>query len=379
MAQPSICFVAHNAYGSLTGSNEQHAGGIERQQSNMAIWLAKRGWSVSMVCWGDSVAQDEFVSGVRIVPMCRRGSGFPGLRFFHPRWTSLISSLALANASLYYYNCGDLALGQIAMWAKYRRKPVVFSVPSDPDCDPALPALRSLREKMLYRYGLLNTENIIVQTKRQAEMLQAGFAKSSTVLAMPCTGFHSARKSQRSERLQVLWVGRLSVEKRPDWVIEAATRLPDVDFVVVGDANKESEYAPHIRQRAALLSNVSLAGRQPYEKMGNFFSNADLLCCTSAYEGFPNAFLEAWSVALPVVTTCDPDGIVASRQLGFHVANVDELVHSIAKLRDDFRMRITMGSEAMRYFTQNHTLDSAMAKFEDYFRAVLEKQRTVQI
>jgi glycosyltransferase involved in cell wall biosynthesis len=378
MAQPSICFVAHNAFASLTGSNDQHAGGIERQQATMAVWLAKRGWRVSLVCWGDSVAGDEWVSGVRVVPMCQRRSGVPGLRFFYPRWTSLNASLASANASLYYYNCGDLSLGQIVMWAKRRCRSVVFSVPSDPDCDPALPALKSKREKVLYRYGLGNTEHIIVQTNRQAKMLQNGFAKSSTVLAMPCRGFQSVRKSQNRERLQVLWVGRLSVEKRPDWIIEAAARMPDLDFTVVGDANKETPYALSVREQAARLPNLSLVGRVPYEQMGDYFSRADLLCCTSVYEGFPNAFLEAWSVSLPVITTCDPDGIVTSRSFGFHVSSVDELVQSIGKLCDDYQMRITMGSEAMRYFTQNHTLDSAMEKFDDYFRAVLAKHRTAQ-
>ena len=128
----SICFVAHNALAALTGRNRQHAGGIERQQTTMAIWLAARGWDVSMIVWDDPDDAATEAHGVKIIRLCSLDDGLPVLRFLHPRWTSLNTALAAADADLYYYNCGDLGLGQIVAWARRRGKPVVFSVPSDP-------------------------------------------------------------------------------------------------------------------------------------------------------------------------------------------------------------------------------------------------------
>lgn len=373
-AQPSICFVAHNAYGSLTGDNDRHAGGIERQQATMAVWLAQHGWLVSMVCWRETTAPQASVSGVRIVPMCERHDGVPVLRFLYPRWTSLNRALTAADADLYYYNCGDLVLGQIVMWARRRGKPVVFSVPSDPDCDPALPALSSRRERYLYRYGLTHTEHIIVQSARQLEMLRSGFSRDATVLAMPCIGFSPGADEHRSSgRLRALWVGRLSGEKRPDWIIEAARRMPDVDFTIVGDANRDSDYATRMRQLGSALPNVAMPGRVPYNRMADYYSRADVLCCTSVYEGFPNVFLEGWSAGLPVVTTCDPDALVVSEGLGFHITDIDGLVQSLATLSTESRKRITMGEAAIRYFKEKHTLNAAMAGFDDYFRGVLSQ------
>lgn len=371
-AQPSICFVAHNAYSSLTGENDRHAGGIERQQATMAVWLAQRGWRVSMICWRESADQAASVSGVRIVPMCGRSDGLPVLRFFHPRWTSLNQALTAAGADLYYYNCGDLGLGQIAVWAKRYGKSVVYSVPSDPDCDPALPTLSSWRERHLYRYGLNNTAHIIVQSKRQLELLKSGFSRDATVLAMPCIGFTGTNGDKHcSGRLQVLWVGRLSVEKRPDWIIEAATRMPDIDFTIVGDANRETEHAARMRRLGAALPNVSMPGRVPYNRMADYYGRADVLCCTSLYEGFPNVFLEGWSAGLPVVTTCDPDDIVVSQGLGYYIRNIEELVQSLETLSVNIRKRITMGDAAMRYFEERHTLNAAMTGFDNYFKGVL--------
>ena len=37
-----------------------------------------------------------------------------------------------------------------------------------------------------------------------------------------------------------------------------------------------------------------------------------MLLSTSDFEGFPNTFLEAWSVGLPIVSTFDPDTVFAA-------------------------------------------------------------------
>ena len=228
---------------------------------------------------------------------------------------------------------------------------MVFSVPSDPDCDPALPALGSLRERVLYRYGLTRCEHIIVQSAKQQGMLEAGFGKASTPLRMPCVGFSGSAVELQAEerRFNVLWVGRISEEKRPDWVQELARALPDIDFTIVGGPNRDSEYSRRVLSDEAALPNVSFVGRIAHEDMGPYYARADLLACTSVYEGFPNVFLEAWSVGTPVVTTCD----------------------AIRRLAADAGLHKQMCASARGYFDNNHRLDPAMEAFEAYFIDVL--------
>ena len=47
----SICLVAHNAAGAMFGGDQGHIGGVERQTSLMARWLAARGYGVSVLTW----------------------------------------------------------------------------------------------------------------------------------------------------------------------------------------------------------------------------------------------------------------------------------------------------------------------------------------
>ena len=61
------------------------------------------------------------------------------------------------------------------------------------------------------------------------------------------------------------------------------------------------------------MPNVTLHGRVERERMPSLYQDALCLCCTSVLEGFPNTFLEAWSVGLPVVSSFDPDHLIAER------------------------------------------------------------------
>ena len=108
--KPSICFVAHFAYGALTGGESGHVGGVERQTSLMAKWLAKRGYKVSMLTWDEGQKDGVEIDSVKVFKMCRKDDGIKGFRFFHPRWNSLNAAMERANADIYHQNCGSKCL-----------------------------------------------------------------------------------------------------------------------------------------------------------------------------------------------------------------------------------------------------------------------------
>ena len=106
--------------------------------------------------------------------------------------------------------------------------------------------------------------------------------------------------------------------------------------------------------------------------MGPYYAQADLLICTSVYEGFPNVFLEAWSVGTPVVTTCDPDGLIDREGLGAAAADLDVMAAAIGKLAADKDLHRRVSTASRDYFDSNHRLDPAMRAFENYFVDVLD-------
>jgi len=369
-SMPSICFVAHNAYGVLAGQDKGHIGGIERQQSLMALWMAEHGHDVSMITWNQGQG-DCTIKGVKVFAFCRREEGLRGLRFFHPRWTGLNKAMYRANADIYYYNCGDLGLGQVTFWSSLHGKKTVYSVANNPDCDPQLPSLKPLRERVLYRYGLRNADQVVAQTLYQQEMLQSGFNIHAEVIPMPCAGFGSVKPLDHNyESPRILWIGRFSWEKRLEWLLDVAENFPQFVFDVVGSANVNTEYAKSLLQRAESIPNVILYGRMVHHELGVLYHRARLLCCTSVFEGFPNTFLEAWSVGLPIVSSFDPDNVIAWKGLGKTACTVEELSTGIAELIEDQNLWQQSSSAAFEYFNSHHTLEAVMPRFVELFQRI---------
>ena len=142
----NICFVAQNSYGALTGNNSNFIGGVEIQIPLMARWFASRGYAVSLICWDEDYGDEISVDGIRVISLCERNAGIPGVRFFYPRWSSLIQALRRASPDVIYYNYGDLEFGQIMLWARKNNVPVLYSVANNEVCLRELPSLGPIRE-----------------------------------------------------------------------------------------------------------------------------------------------------------------------------------------------------------------------------------------
>jgi glycosyltransferase involved in cell wall biosynthesis len=373
-AKPSICFVAHNAFGVIANVDTGHIGGIEVQVPMMARWFVNEGFDVSLITWdeGDEYADGEKYGGVTNYKICKRTDGIPILRFLYPRWTSLRSALNRSDADIVYYNCGDLGLGQVVHWAHARGKKVMYSVAAIVDCQIELPSLKPIRERVLYKYGLRRADTIIVQTETQRELLASNFQLNAKVIPMPSEGFAEKAESYPAQEAtkgvgnarRVLWVGRFQEEKRIEWLLDLAELCPEYEFDVVGSSNSDSDYAMKMTKRAESIANVHLHGRVPHEQLGKFYTRAHLLCSTSVYEGFPNVFLEAWSVGLPLVTTVDPDGVVAKYGMGCNAVDVEDLGRQLLAF-ENWGFWHTSSVAAKSYYEEKHSISSAMSQFKE--------------
>ena len=368
--QKRICFVARNAYGALAGGTGGHIGGVERQMSLMARWFAARGYPVSMLTWDEGHRDGAPIDGVRVFNVCPQDAGLPGVRFFWPRWSSLADAMSRANADIYYQNCAEYVTGQVALWCRRHQRRFIYSIASDPDCDDRLPKMRSFREKILYRYGLKHADRIIVQSRKQQAMLRSNFRRDSIALPMPCPGPGEdeliGNTSDSHETLRVLWVGRIYEVKRPDRLLDLAERCPEIAFDMVGQP-ADTEYARAICERAKKLTNVHFHGPVERDRVSDFYRKADLLCCTSDFEGFPNTFLEAWSYGLPVVSTIDPDNLIQDQRLGRACRSASELAGAVQALLASETERHVISQTAREFYLQNYTVDRAMERFERLF------------
>lgn len=372
----SICIISPFAYGAMIGNTSGHIGGVETQTALLAKWLAANtDYKVSIITWNEGTPDDEYIDGVRVIKLCKRSSGMPFIRFFSPRWTSLIRALNRSSADIFYQNCAEYVTGQVALWCRIKNKKFVYSVASDPDCDPKLPTLHTFRERILYRYGLTHADSVITQTRIQQSMLKNGFSLDSNVLPMPCPP-PPADSNEPSHlhdgQFRVLWVGRIASVKRAEVFLEIAESLPDIIFEIAGGEDQEKSYYKSIEKKAKQLDNVLLHGKLDREQVNKRYQSVSVLCNTSIYEGFPNTFIEAWSNGLPVVSTIDPDNLISNQMLGVIASSTDEFIQALTRLKNDISLWNELSSNAKNYYCDNHSIDIAMRRFLNIFESTSE-------
>ncbi|MEA3225486.1 MAG: glycosyltransferase family 4 protein [Planctomycetota bacterium] len=201
-------------------------------------------------------------------------------------------------------------------------------------------------------------------------MLKTDFGRDSVLIPMPCPGpseeDYVGCEHDRNGSKRVLWIGRICEVKRPDRLLDLAEACPKLHFDVVGP-EADSEYARGVCRRAKTIPNVMLHGPAARESVPEFYKKARVMCCTSDFEGFPNTFLEAWSYGLPIVSTFDPDNVIADKGLGRVGKSVPELAAGIRALLDSPKHWLEASQSARQYYLENHEMETAMGRFEQIF------------
>ncbi len=333
---PRVCIVSPMALPLLAAEYGHHgAGGAEVQAVSLARALARRNFRVSMVVNDYGQPDGARWHGVTTFKAYGPDDGIPVVRFVHPRWTSTWAAMRRADADIYYINCHGMQVGQVALFARTHGRKSVYRVTSDADCSPETLIMRYWRDRRLFAYGLRRVDLVLAQTARQQIALRRNFGRDSLLTDSFVDSSRNSRPLQERE-IDVLWVGNFRALKRPELLLELAKRLSQLRFHMVGGAASESPVVHESARRAAAeLPNVRFHGLVPYHHVGEFYERARVLVSTSAVEGMPNTYLQAWASGTPVVAFLDPDSAIASCGLGRVAGSLDEMQSAVAALCAD--------------------------------------------
>lgn len=151
--------------------------------------------------------------------------------------------------------------------------------------------------------------------------------------------------AEAEERGGVVLVGRLSPEKGAAILVEAARRLPDIAFTLIGEGPQEASL------KALAPANVHLAGALPRDEARAAIARARLLAMPSLwYEGLPMTLLEAHAAATPVVGSrigalaeWIEDGVTGSL---VEPGDPAQLAAAIRRIHDDPALARSLGNAA---------------------------------
>jgi glycosyltransferase involved in cell wall biosynthesis len=187
-------------------------------------------------------------------------------------------------------------------------------------------------------------------------------------------GRNEARRDLGLEGSTLLIVGHLRPTKGHERVLQAMTKLPDFNLLIVGDGPLRRSIEV-MSQTLSIGDRVRFCGQMSQDELIRYYTAADALILASDREGMPNVVLEALACGTPVVAT--PVGGVPE-VLTESVAGVvaddfsaDALVVAVNRLFRQYPDRM-----ATRKYAMNHSWKGTTEGQLDLFGEILMRRQT---
>jgi glycosyltransferase involved in cell wall biosynthesis len=172
----------------------------------------------------------------------------------------------------------------------------------------------------------------------------------------------------------VAWIGGIRRIKQPELFLELARRIPEKRFVLLGGGSGvEPSFEKKIREEAAQVRNLTLTGHVPHDTIRDYLARAVVLVNTSRVEGFPNAYLEAWNLCVPVVSFNDVDGLVEKEKLGVICKGLDDMETAVRSFADDTGGRMSAGRRARVVVRERFSVSVLARHYIEFFEELIHK------
>ena len=185
----------------------------------------------------------------------------------------------------------------------------------------------------------------------------------------------SENKTKKTDIIRLITVGRLSITKRVDILIDAVKILvgqgKNVRLLIVGGGSLKDSLEKTAAQKN-LANFIEFRGIVDSEQMPQFYQNSDFYISATMQEGMSNAMLEAMASGLPIITTpCEGidelikgNGVIVKEETAEGIAGViSELVMDNEKLE--------LMSKTARKLSENFTWKSISQEYLKLYQKIL--------
>jgi len=168
---------------------------------------------------------------------------------------------------------------------------------------------------------------------------------------------------------QVTYVGRLSYEKGVDLLVEVAQRLPEANFLLIGNGPLYVE----LLKASKKVRNLHLLGYKPRNEALKYLAGSKVFILPSRSEGLSTSILEAMALKIPIVATAvggNPE-LVQNEVTGFLVENnnVDSIACCVKRALEENVSRMTL--RAYDLVVNNYNWDIVIELYLKLYRTLL--------
>lgn len=303
----------------VVGYYPPHIGGMEMVAKEISLELAQQNYPVTV-----------FTSDVGAKNLIDDERNYRVERFYTSEiahtpilWSLPFRLLTLPKNSLLHIHVAQAGIPEAALLAaKLRKFPLVIHFHLDIGPSGSVGVLLPFYKKHFLGRVLRGASKVIVFSEDQMHLIATKYGVKESNIAIIPNGvsdafFNKKRPLDTHDPFRILYVGRLSIQKRVERLIEAVslTKTP-VELMLVGDG-EDREKLEEMTKKLGLL-NVIFKGKKYGSKLICQYNKADAFAISSDIEGMPLVVLEAMAAGLPIV--------------GSDVAGIRELVKGVGIL-----------------------------------------------
>lgn len=255
----------------------------------------------------------------------------------------------------------------------------VLCIAADSDLAPDYrPEDQSLNDyatpKWMAHYALETADHIFVQTESQQRALAHHFGRQGQIIRNPVhiSTNDPASWPPRDTRDVILWIGRSDTfHKRPLLVLQLARRCPDIPFLMIVNKTHTDVFE---KLQAECPPNLIIVEQVLHNEIWEYYRRARVFVSTSAYEGFPNTFLQCAVAGVPVVSLdVDPEGILSQKNCGLMAAgNFDIMEDAIRNLWTDHSAAEKYARTFHSYALDRHGVDGQIGRLDTLLQKVID-------
>jgi phosphatidylinositol alpha 1,6-mannosyltransferase len=183
--------------------------------------------------------------------------------------------------------------------------------------------------------------------------------------------FHPRRRNRKPGPFTIGYVGRITVEKNVESLIEIeralqAAGISDYRFLIVGQGASEDLLR-------SSLQRADFTGVLQGEELAQAYANMDVFLFPSKTDTFGNVVLEAMASGVPALVTNHggPQFTISAGVSGFVCGSTSEFVECLARLQQSQEMLETM-RHAARKQAESASWDSVFAAVQRAYQVALQ-------
>jgi len=349
----------------------EETGGAEKQLALIANALSEGGHSVYFVVPGEAKSSHSKIS-IRSGWVEKKGS--PGIRHFTYRMPNLLNILISIRADVYYTRGSSIfvptvvkaasKIDSISLIGLAHIADLVFSKWKErhPNLSIFQYFLQYLKFQYFLQFGVKRAMYCAVQNLEQKQQLQTLGVQNIELLNIFQSTNVKGKFKTSNKKYDLIWVGSVNSRKGAHKLPELISLIPTLSICIIGE--QTGAESKKIISKCLQYENVHYLGRLLNKNVLLNLDRTKIHINTADSEGFPNVFLEAWALGIPVVSLkANPNNLLSGNQSLGYCANgsIKKMASLINSIVNEEHLLKSFEERCRKYVKINHSSQKVIA------------------